>query len=521
MLKSRLVALGLVTLGIASAAFAQIDGPTPLSWRWTGSTSVAPSGVPTVDGENIFVGVGGRIYCIDKASGNKKWQFPLIEPIDGYFQSTPILANGLVIASGTNKTIYAIDPVKGEKVWTYDAPGAIVGNPVLAGKYVIFSNDANSLMAIDADDGKPVWTNPERIFDGVMGGLASYNSDVFFFTRTRELWVMKTTTKKATKLARFQSLSPDAKPVISGDLLYVASGNYMIAMNPVTGVARWQTATPQSLIYGGAVSLDGIAVGTQDGKVIIMDSDGNIKTSGPKRTPMILDLGSRPIASPASVGKLFAVPTANGSLSLIDPIKGEIVWSYVIRPVTAGLKVQSSASSTVERNGEIVSVPAAGSAVLAGQTMLVLAMDGSLLSFDKTTGVDLTGPLVRLMYPTQGAQVGTRKGPLDVYIQISDDATGVNDKALKITVNDNPVDFTYGRDGIAVLHFGTGLKNSALNDGRATFTVTAIDWMGNQTIQTFSLMIDNDLAPLAKPKGTQPDGTGAGSGPGKGSGVGG
>lgn len=521
MQSSRWIALGLATLGIVSLAGAQIDGPTPLAWRWSASTAVAPSGTPTIDGDNVYVGVGGRVYCVDKATGNKKWQYPLIEPIDGFFKSTPVVAGGLVIAAATNKTIYAIDPAKGEKVWSYEAPGGVFGNPVVAGKFVVFNLDGKELMAIDASDGKPVWENPERIFDGLMGGLAAYNSDVFFFTRTRQLWVLKTTTKRASKLATFQNLSVDSVPVISGDMLYVASGNFVVAINPASGASRWQSQVPLSLIHGPAVMVDGVAVGTAEGSLIILDSTGQIKTrrvgegATAKRERMIVELGSRPIASPAAVGKLFAVPTANGALNLVDPDKGELVWSFLIQPLTAGLKASNSNQANsqnaqgVERAGVIVSVPAAGPATLSGKTMFLLASDGSLLAFDKDQGVDLTGPAVSLVWPSQGAQVGTRKGPLDVFFHISDEATGVAEKSLKITVNDKPVDFTYGRDGFATMRFGQGLKNGILQDGRATFTVTVSDWMGNTTTSTFTLMVDNDLAPITTPGGTRPD---AGSG---------
>lgn len=534
MQSTRWIALGLATLGIGSLAGAQIDGPTPLAWRWSASTAVAPSGTPTIDGDNVYVGVGGRVYCVDKATGNKKWQYPLIEPIDGYFKSSPVVAGGLVIAAGTNKTIYAIDPAKGEKVWTYEAPGGVLGNPVLAGRFIVFNIDGKELMAVDSTDGKPVWENPERIFDGMMGGLTSYGTDVFFFTRTRQLWVLKTTTKRADRLATFQNLSPDSVPLISGDMLYVASGNYVVAVNPASGAARWQSQVPESLIYGPAVMVDGVAVGTAEGNLIILDSTGQIKTkrtgegATAKRERMIVALGSRPIASPAPVGRLFAVPTANGALNLVDPEKGELVWSFLIQPLTAGLKASTSATNpattgqSVERAGLIVSVPAAGPATLSGKTMFLLASDGSLLAFDKDQGVDLTGPAVQLVWPSQGAQVGTRKGPLDVFFRISDEATGVAEKSLKITVNDKPVDFTYGRDGFAMMRFGQGLKNGILQDGRATFIVTVSDWMGNETVSKFTLMVDNDLAPLVLPGGTRPDaGTTGGGRQGGGRGGGG
>ncbi len=528
MQRSRWIPLGMVTLGLTAIAGAQIDGPTPLAWRWSSPTSVAPSGTPVIDGDNVYVGVGGRVYCVDKLSGNRRWQYPLIEPIDGQFRSTPVVAEGIVIASATDKTVYGIDAAKGERVWSYTAPGALMGTPVVAGKFVIFNVDGNQLMALDAATGKPVWENTERIFDGLMGGLASYGTDVFFYTRTRELWVMKTTTKKAQKLQKFQALGTDAVPTVAGDLLYIASGNYVIALNPTSGSSRWQRYVPQALMFGPAVMAGSVAVATLTGQLIILDSDGQPKMrrlgegAAAKREPMIVELNSRPIAQPSVVGKLFAVPTVNGALNLVNPETGELVWSYLIKPLTAGMKASTStATSGVERAGEIVSIPAAGAAVLSGQTMYLLALDGSMLAFDKTLGVDLTGPVVRMAWPMQGAQVGTQRGPLDIFLHISDDATGVNEKTIAITINDEAATFTYGRDGFASLRYGKDTKGGVLPDGRAVVKVVAMDWMGNKTESSFVINIDNALAPLALPGGTRPDTGAGGGGEGRGGGGGG
>lgn len=508
---TRLVALGWAALALSASAFAQITGPTPLAWRWSSSTNVLPSGAPTLDGDNVYVGVGGRVFCVDRLTGNKKWQYPLIEPIDGSFVGSPIRYGDILLAAASNKTIYAIDPVKGERLWAYDAPGGIVGSPVIAGKFLVFNVDGNQLMAIDAETGGAAWPNTERIFDSLQGGLVAFGGDVFFFTRTREMWSLKATTRKATRLAKFQSLSPDATPLLVGETLYVASGNYVIAMNAMTGSSRWQTSIPYSLVYAPAASRTGVVVGTADAKLVMLDANGQLRQhrvkgpDGRERTvPIAIDLGSRPIGSPSIIGDLAAVSTANGSVNMVDMAKGELVWSFTIRPLVAGMK--DSAGK------DIVSVPAVASPVVAGNTMLVLASDGSLLAFDKEQGVDMTGPSVNLIFPTQGAQVGNRKGPLDIFFLLADEASGINDKSLKVIVNNRVVQHTFGRDGYLILQFGQGLKNGTLPDGRATIEIMVADWMGNETKTSFSFMIDNDLAPLPRPGSTPPAGSGQGGG---------
>lgn len=515
---TRLVALGWAALAMTASAVAQLNGPTPLAWRWSSSTNVMPNGAPTIDGDNVFVGVGGRVFCVDRLTGNRKWQYPMVEPIDGYFVGSPIRYGNAVIAAGSNKTIYAVNPENGQAIWTYDAPGGIVGTPVMAGKYLVFNVDGSRLMAVDADTGTAAWENTERIFDGLQGNLVSFGGDVFFFTRTREMWRMKVTSRQATRMNKFQALSPDATPNLVGETLYAASGSFVVAMNAVTGAPRWQTSVPFSLIYAPTASRDGVVVGTSDNKLVMLDTNGQLRqhrvkgADGRERSvPLAIDLGSRPIASPSIMGNLAAVPTANGSVTLVDLAKGEVVWNFTIRPLIAGLK--DSAGK------DIVSVSAVGAPVVAGNTMLVLAADGSLLAFDKDNGVDLTGPSIQLAFPTQGAQVGNRKGPLEMYMLLADEATGINDKTLKVTANGKPVEFTFGRDGWLFLKFGQGLKNGILPDGRATIEVIVSDWMGNESKAIYTFMIDNELSPLPRPGNaptTPTGGTRGGGGGGQG-----
>ena len=68
----RLFVAGAAFLALSSGSWAQVDGPTPLAWRWAAPTSVAPSGAPTIVGETVYVAVGSRIYAMDRETGNQK-----------------------------------------------------------------------------------------------------------------------------------------------------------------------------------------------------------------------------------------------------------------------------------------------------------------------------------------------------------------------------------------------------------------------------------------------------------------
>jgi len=274
----------------------------------------------------------------------------------------------------------------------------------------------------------------------------------------------------------------------------------------------------------------------------------------------------------------------------IDPATGReksIVWSYLIRPINANLKYSSGGSGSGGLGGrggglgggglgggtmgggggrsggglgggslggsgggkgggglggnrmggsgsegvKVIAVPASGKAVVSGTMLLVLAQDGSLLAFDKTLGVDLTGPEVSMVWPRQGEEVCGRP-PLEIIFKIVDDACGINESGIKIDVDGAPFNFNFGRDGFAICKISTlsdagrqafdkTKTNKPLRDGRKTITVTATDYLGNVTKKTFVLFIDNTLPPLQRGEEDK-DNTGIGGkgGPGGMGGIG-
>ncbi|RYG47582.1 hypothetical protein EON79_06930, partial [bacterium] len=72
MMRTRILAIGAAALAAVSAS-AQFNGPAPLAWRFLQPTTVAPSGSPLVNGDNVYTSVGGRVFAIDRISGNLKW----------------------------------------------------------------------------------------------------------------------------------------------------------------------------------------------------------------------------------------------------------------------------------------------------------------------------------------------------------------------------------------------------------------------------------------------------------------
>lgn len=520
-------ALFLAPLALSMSAHAQFNGPAPLAWRWAQSTTNSPIGTPIVDGDSIFVSLGERFYALDRQYGNQKWRFPVGIPNVGHFPTQPVLSNGTVVAVSDLHYAYGVDEETGKTKWQHFLIKNTVGSPVATGKFIVIALSDNTLVALDSQTGEEVWKEPLKLPSGITGTMASYQDSVIYFNDSSDMICYNVPSEKQLWKTRFTLIDSKVKPVVAGEAVYVNTGSFLAAVNVGSGHGMWQKDVGEQLVYEPAVSPTNIMVVTQNGSIMSFDRLGNKLFRAP------IDIGTSPVAAPTSVGDYFLVPSGNGSINLIDPRTGASKWSFVMAPMD---KVQANTPNPNSAGGRVAStvtgpvkyVNAAGPATLSGQTLLVLAKDGSLLAFDKDAGVDLTPPTVKMVEPNPGDQVSGQP-PLTFAFTLHDDASGVNEKTVKISLDGKNVDFTKTKDQFYVVRVSSTGPVKPLTDGRHTLTVVATDWLGNTATESFDVQIDNTLQPRkstlpptsGRPGGGNNGPGGGGSGGGSGGGGGG
>jgi uncharacterized membrane protein YgcG len=475
------------------------------------------------------------------------------------------MANGVLVAVGDNKIVYGVDPATGLKLWDSLLPQRSIHQPVVCDKFVVVELSDNSLMAIDNKTGQPAWHDdsgsplPLKIPDGLIGQIAADNNTVYYFTNLYEMRAMSPVTQQDVwqQPVKFTQLSPFAKPVLSGGMIYVTSGSFLVAITASSGSAVWQTNTNFNQIsYDPAVCSSGVFVVSDDGDVMLYDTGSGQPTS---LMHTAVNLGSYPVADPIAVDtpaidsrgdkvtmpKLI-VPTSNGAVNEFDPSSQAVDWSYIVKPIDENAQPTQArgkfggggggfggggarggfggggggGGAQSQPTGPIEDIQASGPGVVAGSTLIVPEQDSSLIAFDTTLGVDLTPPNVRMLFPNPGDQVSGQP-PLLLYFKLQDWGSGINDATLKFSIDGKPYEFTYKRNGDMIVLFSNEGKNRPLQDGRHEILVDVKDWMGNEAQHHFALMIDNSLPPIVLPGtktgptiggGKLPGGIGTGAG---------
>ncbi len=535
----RIAALSMLALA-AGAALAEFDGPAPVAWRWAEPTAASPNGSPVVDGQHVYVAVGGRIYSIEPETGNQAWRYPAGVPIEGNFQTGLVKAGNLIIAAASDRNIFAVNAQTGELAWQYASPDAVVGTPVATTTSIVMPLATDALLALNLADGNPTWDEPMRFADGLNREMAAWQNNVIFSLRNGEMKMMDVTTKRDRWTLRFGRINAGSGPVVYGDNFYVNTSSYVYCLTAASGRQRWRATVRDLTYFSPAVSEEGVSVVTQRGELYAFDLNGR------PRFQNGIDLKSGPITSPNFAGKLVTIPTANGAINAVDPLTGDIIWSYVVPPLTVGGSSEGGSSGSSggppgisgssgaggggggstfgsgtpgEGTGgqgggnqvEVKYIPAAGPAVTMGDSLFLLCLDGSLLSFDKNNGVDLTPPTAQMVWPNAGDQI-SGQAPLQIVFLLEDLGSGINPETVGLKVNDQPVNIDLNRDGFLRYTVTTGGANRPLRNGRATLVVTATDWMGNTMTSTFALTIDNTIPALGGPPTTNSGNTGGGEG---------
>lgn len=519
MVLKRISIVGLVAASLTSSSLAQFNGAMPLAWRWADRIERRPSGAPIVTDKFLYIASGGRMYCLEKASGNEIWRFPLGEPIPAQFVTNAVVVGDTMVAAADNKEIYGVNIKTGEHVFNVQSPANVFARPVSAGNLIVFPLVDNTLWAIESATGIEAWAKPYSNGASILPMLTSWGNNVYFLSGDGRLNAIDARTQAQVWRPRaFAVLNPLSALTSYADTLYVTSGSFITAIQGNSGRIKWEQSVPGKIRFGAAGGPDGVICATDDGRLHTFSDLGRPTSRAG------FEVGSQPVERPAFAGRFAAVVTSNGTVKLVDPFSGEIKWSYLIPPIALGLRIlqrtglqTSNVPDAMKDAKPIKSVNAAGPPVVSGTTLLLLAEDGSILAFDRNLGVDLTAPEAKMVWPNSGDQVSGRP-PMELVFSAEDVGSGINYDSIQVTINDKPYIHEIDKSDRIRIKILTGSKdNLPIKDGRASILVTVKDWMGNSTTAKFVLSIDNLLPPLGLPKLPEKED----NAPRKGSGLGG
>jgi outer membrane protein assembly factor BamB len=259
------------------------------------SEGAGPHATPLIVGDTLFA-IGSRmeLFALDKHSGKVLWHHNIVKEYgskedDRGYSPSPLAYKEtiLVPARKAGASVIAFNQKTGAVAWNAGDYDTGPGSPVLInvnGQDQAVISGANEMVGIDPNSGAVLWRRPHKtdwglnISTPVWGGDNNLFVSAAYSNGARLLNLAQAGGKTTVKELWFQNrMRTHIGTVIRlGDFLVGSSGDFgpcpTVAIDVKTGQILWQNRDFARSTFIHA-----------DGKLIIMDEDGNLGIAAPTR----------------------------------------------------------------------------------------------------------------------------------------------------------------------------------------------------------------------------------------------
>ena len=176
---------GVVYLTAVNIAYALEESSGALVWSY-GTERFPARDVPAVIADGVYYfSPDDYLYALDTATGDVLWSYQA----DGFINTTPLAAGGLVYVGSEVGSFHALDAASGELLWSQQTTGRVLESPTVADGVLYVESSDGYLRALDAITGAEIWSFQKGYFSGirsytVTGGvvyLGALNGSVYAF----------------------------------------------------------------------------------------------------------------------------------------------------------------------------------------------------------------------------------------------------------------------------------------------------------------------------------------------------
>jgi eukaryotic-like serine/threonine-protein kinase len=229
----------------------------------------------------LFGGGDGKLYSVRAADGRVRWQLPT----GGRVRSSPAVDGDLVFVGSADGKMYAAELETGKLRWTYDTEGVrlksadfgydrrtIQSSPAVANGVVVFGARDGFLYAVDRDRGTPRWRFDHKI--SWVNSSPAVSQGLVFAGSSDGQFVQAVDLETGAEKWRVKTASLVwASPAVAGDLVYFADWvGFIYALDARTGAERWRTRMGGRVLGGLVVDGGRLYYGSDDGALYAINS---------------------------------------------------------------------------------------------------------------------------------------------------------------------------------------------------------------------------------------------------------
>jgi outer membrane protein assembly factor BamB len=229
---------------------------------------------------NASHGVDGKVIAFDAETGRIRWQRTI-----GPSESSPLLADGMVIVGDWSHDVYAFTAASGNLRWHFKAGGLVKGAISQSGNRVYFGAYDTHVYALDLHTGKQIWRASSQPRIGRTGTFYANAASAY------------------------------------GRVYIGATDGKMYSFGATTGKLRWSNGTGDFIYSSAAVWRGNVLVGSYDGYFYSFDAaTGDIRWR--------FHAGAKISGSASVIDGVVYFSTLSGRTFGLNARNGKLVWSY-------------------------------------------------------------------------------------------------------------------------------------------------------------------------------------------------
>ncbi len=468
----------------------------PLIPVWAVTSTYTPSNTstPVMAGGATYLVAKDRLIAVDTASGAELWKF--LGPTDTKVQlsGTPTVAGDRIYIGSARGTLYAIATSgenMGNMLWGFKTQGSIPGHISAYAGNLYFGSTDGFLYSVDGASGTASWKQPCEIGDAIIGGVVATEDKLFFVAENQNIYGVTRASGSVRWKSVVTGVQSGVTPAYADGNLYVTMDDSIVALHPETGRLKWRKSAANILVGNVAAGNNKAVVVDELGNVTCWDANGVRLWTTPKPV-----FNTKPASGATIMGDYVLVAGSQGGIIALNSDTGERVWQFRMINQPTGQKV----------TGE-VNMGFTASPVISNGTMVVATDFGGGVAF-RTDGTDSVAPVVKELAPTRGAVVSGLT-ELKIKATVWDMISGVNPQSIKLTIDDQSVEYDYD-DITGILTYPAKPKDNssagkpakaeaaktvkAVSAGRHNIIVSVKDWAGNLEDYSWGYFVSNTSA---------------------------
>ena len=273
--------------------------------------------VLTADGQLLVGDFDHTLYSLNPQNGQVNWSFANAK---GRWIASPLVVDQTIYAPCADDSLYALD-LKGNLLWTFTAGHALWAQPATDGKNLYVSSMDHSLYAVSMKTGQKVWSDD---LGGAILGTPALSSDGILYVGTlgNEMVAVDSASGKVIWRTTVNGGVWGGPIIKDGNLYFGDLGGSFYAVDSVKGSIAWQIKPDGPITASPLVVNDNLIFPTESGSLVAVDTKGAIVWNQQIKG----NLYSTPVLSGDRV--LVGITKGDNTVVALDA-KGSQLWAFV------------------------------------------------------------------------------------------------------------------------------------------------------------------------------------------------